>query len=168
MTLKRPIIKLEEIKVGTMPILESKDVQERLDNLFNQLEDFFRNRFNDFQKIIDTFSEEKNFSNKISYENTVFFFKQYFLMQVVNDAVKIALTETTGKYDILENILFLISEQSISKAILGKPMINAYSKVICNLPCKTSIDYDVHAGLTVMLRSHLGYDTNSSVWYYFD
>lgn len=166
MSLEQPILILEEIKVSTFPILDSPKVQHRLNDLFVKVERTFQFRFDELSKIIDEYAEEKLFSKKISYEDTMFFFKQYFLREVVNNAIKMALLESTEKYNILENILSLLSEEALTEAILGKTMINAFSKVICDLPCESPIDYDVHSGLTLMLRKYLEYD--DSGWYYFD
>ena len=136
----------------TVPILQLPIVQNRLNDVFSNLEEEFKIQFNELLIIADT-HPEKSVSNQISYESTINFFKKYILIEVLNEAVSIALTGSMEKYNVLDNILDILSEETLLKSIHGTPMINAISAVIKELPCTKAFDKDIYDSIVLTLKN---------------
>ena len=135
----------------TVPILQLPIVKNRLTDVFNSLEKEFKIQFNELLAIAET-HPEKSISNQISYEDTIEFFKNYLLIEVLDKAVGTALTGSMEKYNVLDNILDILSEETLLDAIHGIPMINAISAVIKKIPCVEPFDKDVHDSIVSMLK----------------
>ena len=81
---------------------------------------------------------ELDTTDKFSYENIAFLFKWYFFKLILNEAVEITFAGQ-GNYDILSNILSLLSEEKLETAIMGEPMIDAFSNAIRSIPTDSAL-----------------------------
>lgn len=115
-----------------LTIFESPIFEDRVKELFNSMEVEFNNRFNEIINFIRE-KRDESYSKKISYKDTFEFFKCYFLSQVLNESAKLVLTDIE-KHDIIENIMFFLSEKHLKDAIFGMPMVKAFESSISILP----------------------------------
>ncbi len=129
-----------------LTIFDEPVLQEKVNQLFNGAEEKLKARVNE----IVTFLESES-TDELSYENISFFFKGYFFKLVLNEAIDITFAEQ-GKYDIVANILSLLSEEKIENAIMGEPMIDAFSKAIRSIPTTSALSACLHGGKILLLR----------------
>lgn len=151
---KKIISILHDENGETVPILQLPIVQNRLTDLFNRLEEEFKRQFNEFLVVVDDNPPNVTVSDQISYEDTIKFFKEYFLDEVLQEAVEMALMEQAEKYNVLDNIIYILSKETLLDAIHGTPMISAISAVIKRLPCKEPRDKDIHDSIVLSFKKN--------------
>lgn len=68
------------------------------------------------------------------------YFKLYFYQSILNDAVEIIFAPNY-KYDILDIIVCsLLTKEKLLSAISGRPIIDAFSKVLSELPSTDALE----------------------------
>ena len=133
---------------ATVPlsIFDEPVLQKQITELFNGLEEKFKARFNE----IITFLEA-NSSDELSYENIMFLFKGYFYKWILNETIEMTFTES-GKYDVLSNILSLLTEDNLETAIMGKPMIDAFVLANRNRLTALGLPEEINGGQRILLE----------------
>ena len=91
------------------------------------------------------------YTAQLSLDNITFLFKAYFYKFILNEAVEVTLTEQ-GKYNILSNILSLLSEENLKVAIMGKPMIDAFTQAIRSLPADDALKASLNGSKVMLLK----------------
>ncbi len=114
-------------------IFELPQVKEKVNPLFTQMENAIRTRFDEIKKFITDNRNKAERYEAISYDEVVKLFKIYFYKNILNDAIKFTFS-SNNKFDIVDNIIELLTEEKLKTAILGKPMICAFKYLIAKLP----------------------------------
>lgn len=114
-------------------IFELPQVKEKVKPLFKKMESEIKARFDEIKTFILDRRNNKEKYEAISYDEVVKVFKIYFYKSILNAVVKITFSDK-GKYDVVDNILSLLTEEKLKDAILGKPMIDSFKYVIRKLP----------------------------------
>ena len=122
----------------SVTIFDEPTLAKQVDNLFNGAEEKMKARVNEIVKFLDMDS-----TDELSYDNIAFLFKGYFFKLILNEAVEITFAGQ-GNYDILSNILPLLSEEKLETAIMGEPMIDAFSKAISSIPNDSGLSAALH------------------------
>ena len=117
-----------------LTIFDEPTLAKQVDNLFNGAEEKIKKRIDEIVKFL-----KKDDTEQFSYENIAFLFKGYFFKEILNEAVEKTFSGH-GNYDILSNIISLLSEDKLKKAIIGKPMIDAFSNAIRSIPSEGFFD----------------------------
>lgn len=84
------------------------------------------------EKIMEKICELKNKENECMHicdEEVFNLFRIFFYKLILNEAIHMALGNMTEKYNINKNILELLTERNLKKAIAGKPMLDAFSEI---------------------------------------
>ena len=134
-------------------IFELPQVKSQVDMLFEKMKDDIKARFEEIKCFIISNSKTDNIYSKITYDEIADLFKIYFYKSVLNDVVEITFMEN-GKYNVVENILELLSEEKLKNAILGKTMIKAFEKAIRNLPADGGLTTCIHGGTIFLLEKN--------------
>lgn len=127
-------------------IFDEPTLAKQVANLFNGAEEKMKARVNEIVKFLDMDS-----TDELSYDNIAVLFKGYFFKLILNEAVEITFSEQ-GNYDILSNILSLLSEEKMETAIMGEPMIDAFSKAIRSIPNDSGLSAALHGGKILLLE----------------
>ena len=127
-------------------IFAEPTLAKQVDSLFNSTEEKMKERVNEIVKFLNM-----DDTKELSYENIAFLFKGYFFKLILNEAVEITF-DGKENYDILSNILSLLSEEKMETAIMGKPMIDAFSKAIRSIPNDSGLRAALHGGKILLLE----------------
>lgn len=127
-------------------IFDEPTLAKQVDNLFNGAEKKMKSRVNEIVKFLDMDS-----ADELSYDNIAFLFKGYFFKLILNEAVEITFAGQ-GNYDILSNILSLLSEEKMETAIMGETMIDAFSKAIRSIPNDSGLNAALHGSKILLLE----------------
>lgn len=119
--------------------------KEKIKSRIDEIIEFLKS--NDHHDLINYDSEA------FSYQNLLPLFKGYFFKSTLNRAVEITFSEQ-GKYNILSTISSLLSEEVLQDAIMGEPMIDAFSNAIRNLPNDGYLSPALHGADVLLLRKH--------------
>ena len=114
------LVKIE--KTVPITIFELPQIKLRVDNLFNEIEDDIKVRFDEVKAFITKSEADKRIYGKIEYDEIATLFKIFFYKSVLNDVVEMTFEEN-DKYDVVKNILEILSYDKLKKAVLGEPMI---------------------------------------------
>ena len=57
-----------------------------------------------------------------------------------------------GNYDVLANILSLLSEEKLENAIMGEPMVDAFSNAISSIPNTSASSAILHGSKILLLE----------------
>lgn len=128
------LLKIE--KAVPAKIFDVPNIKEKMDLLFIGAEDSIKKRVDEIKTFITKRNNDEY--NQIEYDDILALFRIYFCKSILNKAIEITFSED-GSYNVAENILGLLSEESLNTAILGKPMIWAFEKAITNLPSNSII-----------------------------
>ena len=131
-------------------IFELPEIKLRVDTLFDNMKDDIKARFDEVKAFITKNEGDKRRYGKIAYDEITDLFKIYFYKSIINEAVELTFTEN-GKYDMVANILEILSDEKLKADILGEPMIYAFEKAISNLPCE-GLTGCVHGGTMLLLE----------------
>lgn len=129
-----------------LTIFNEPVLQSQVTHLFNGAEEKIKARVNE----IVTFLELDS-TNELSYDNIAFLFKVYFYKLILNEAVEMTFSGQ-GKYDALANILSLLSEEKLENAIMGKPMIDAFSRAIRSIPADSALSTCLYGSKIFLLE----------------
>lgn len=121
-------------------------LQKQVIELLNGLEEKIKARFNE----IITFLEADD-TDELSYGNIAILFKGYFYKLILNEAVEITFSRY-GKYDVLANILSLLTEEKLESAIMGEPMIDAFSNAIRSIPTTSGLSACLNGSKILLLK----------------
>ncbi len=99
------------------------------------MKDDIKARFNEVKAFITKDEGDKHRYGKIAY----------------NEAVELTFTEN-GKYDMVANILEVLSDEKLKADILGEPMIYAFEKAIKNLPSNEDLTACLHGSTMLLLE----------------
>ena len=134
-----------------LTIFDEPVLQDNVTNLFNGAEEKIKARFTEIVSFLGVDS-----TDELAYDNIVFLFKAYFYKSVLSEAVEMTFSGQ-GSYDALSNILSLLSEKKLENAIMGEPMIDAFSKAIRSIPNDGFLSACLHGGDILLLeREFLG------------
>lgn len=129
-----------------LTIFDEPTLAKQINNLFNGAEEKIKERVDEIAKFLELDS-----TNELSYDNISFLFKGNFFKLILNEAVEITFAGQ-GNYDILSNILSLLSEEKLETAIMGKPMINAFSKAICSINTDSALSTCLYGSKILLLE----------------
>jgi hypothetical protein len=134
-----------------LTIFDEPVLKSRVTYLFNDADEKIKARINE----IVTFLKLES-TSELSYDNIAFFFKMYFYKLILNEAVEMTFSGE-GNYDALSNVLSLLSEEKMESAIMGKPMIDAFTKVICSIPTNSALSACLYGSkILLMEKEFLG------------
>lgn len=144
---------MENVKIGittnvTPTIFELPKIKERVNSLFEGMENDIKSRFDEIKGFLIGGKEESRY-NKILYDDVATFLKFYFYKVILNEVVEIAFSENS-KYDVVEIIIDLLCKEKLKEAIQGKPMIYAFEKTIRDLPSEGGLT-GIMNGSTMLL-----------------
>lgn len=114
-------------------IFELPQVKEKVKPLFTKMENEIKARFDEIKTFITDGRNKRQKYEVISYDEVVKIFKIYFYKNILNDAVKITFS-SNNKFDIVDNIIELLTEEKLKAAIFGEPMICTFKHLIAKLP----------------------------------
>lgn len=114
-------------------IFELPQVKEKVKPLFEKMENAIRTRFDEIKKFITDNRSKAERYEAISYDEIAKVFKIYFYKNILNDAVKITFS-SNNKFDVVDNIIELLTEEKLKVAIVGEPMICTFKYLIAKLP----------------------------------
>lgn len=140
----KPLVRIE--KDVPLTIFEHPTLAKQVDNLFNGSEEKIKARVHEIVEFL-----KLDTSDELSYENIAFLFKSYFFKLILNEAIEITFAGQ-GNYDILSNILSLLSEEKLQTAIMGEPMIDAFSKAIRSIPNDSAFSACLHGSKILLLK----------------
>lgn len=127
-------------------IFEKPVLKQHVSKLFNNNEEKIKSRVNEILTFIGS-----DYIEELSYEEIVFFFKGYFYKLILNETVKMTFSEE-GNFDALGNIVSLLTNEKLENAIMGEPMIDAFSKAIRKLPTDNGLVACIHGGKIMLLE----------------
>ena len=129
-----------------LTIFDEPVLQKQVIQLFNGSEEKIKARFNE----IITFLESDS-TDELSYDNIAFLFKGYFYKLILNEAVEMTFSGH-GKYDALANILSLLTEEKLESAIMGEPMIDAFSNAIRSISTTSGLSACLNGSKILLLE----------------
>lgn len=132
-------------------IFDIPKIKVQVDSLFSKMEDEIKSRFNEIKTFITGDEGDNHWYSKVSYDDISDFFKMNFYKLILNEAVKMAFTET-GKYNVADNILELLCEENMKNAILGEPMVSAVNRSISNLPSDSALTTCSHGSKMILIE----------------
>ncbi len=138
-------VKIE--KAIPLTIFDEPVLQEQMDHLFNDAQEKLKARFNE----ILTFLDSDFTCEELPYDKIIVLFKGYFCKLILNQAVEITFTNR-GKYDVLSNILSLLSKEKMEAAIMGKPMISAFEVAIGQIPTNDAFSAALNGSKMLLLE----------------
>ncbi len=129
-----------------LTIFDEPTLAKQVNNLFNGAEEKMKARVDEIVKFL-----ELDATDEFSYENIAFLFKGYFFELILNEAVEITFAGQEN-YDILSNILSLLSEEKLETAIMGEPMVDAFSDAIHSIPTNSALSEGLNGSKILLLR----------------
>lgn len=111
-------------------IFELPQVKEKVKPLFTKMESEIKARYDEIKTFI---KDRKQRYESISYDEVSKVFRIYFYKFILNDVVKVTFSDS-NKFDVVDNILELLTEEKLKDAILGDPMLCTFKKLIAELP----------------------------------
>jgi len=142
--MKKTLVRIE--KEIPLTIFDEPVLQKQVIYLFDGAEEKIKARVNE----IVTFLKSDS-TDELSYDNIAFLFKGYFFKLILNEAVDITFSGQ-GKYDVLSNILSLRTEEKLEIAIMGEPMIDAFSNAIRSIPTNSALSACLHGSKILLLE----------------
>ena len=141
-----------------LTIFDEPALTEQVTHLFNGSEEKIKARVNEILAFIGADFLRGDSTHELSYDNIVLLFKVYFYKLVLNEAVEMTFSGR-GNYDALSNILSLLSEEKLEDAIMGEPMIDAFSRAIRNMPTTSGLSKATNGCQILLLeKEFLGRD----------
>lgn len=140
----KPLVRIR--KDVPLTIFEEPILAKQINNLFYGAEEKIKARVDYIVKFFELES-----TNELSYDNISFFFKCYFFKLILNEAVEITFAGQ-GNYDILSNILSLLSEEKLETAIMGEPMFDAFSRAIRSIHTDSALSACLHGSKILSLE----------------
>ena len=126
-------------------IFDEPTLKEKVDRLFDDSEEKIKARVEEIVKFLKAESV-----NELSYGNIRVLFREYFFGFILNEAIKVSLTEK-GKYDILSNIVSLLTVEKLEAEIMGKTMNNAFTRAIRSIPNTSAFESARHGSMIFQL-----------------
>lgn len=130
----------------SLAIFDEPSLAKQVDYLFDGSEEKLKERIDEIVKFL-----ESDTTDEFSYENIAYLFKGYFFKLILNEAVEMTFAYQ-GSYDILSNILSLLTKEKLETAIMGKPMIDAFSSAIRSMPTNGGLSAALHGGKILLLE----------------
>lgn len=143
------LVKIEKAVPTT--IFELPQIKLRVDNLFNEMEEDIKARFDEIKAFITKSEADKSIYGKIEYDEIATLFKIFFYKSVLNDVVEMTFGEN-NKHNVVENILEILSYDNLKEAVYGELMINAFKMAIKNLPSDGALTACLHGGKIMLLE----------------
>lgn len=134
-----------EINIPTT-IFEKPALKKHVSKLFDSNEEKIKTRINEILTFLGS-----DYAEKLSSDKIAFFFKGYFYKVILNEAVKMTFSEEAN-FDALENIISLLTNENLENAIMGEPMIDAFSRAIRNLPDEGLLSPVLHGSKIMLLE----------------
>ena len=117
-----------------MEIFGSPNLKRKIDSVFEANNEMFVSRFEEIKNFILTHNKEDLVNyDEVTIDQVFEAFKSIIFKSVSKNAVETAFS-STKEHDIEKIIGSLITEESIFTAINGRTMINAFCKVIMEIP----------------------------------
>lgn len=143
------LVKIE--KAVPTDIFELPQIKLRVDELFDEMKGDIRARFDEVKAFITKTERDKERYGMISYDEIVDSFKIYFYKSILNEVVEITFTQS-GKYNVMENILEVLSDQKLKDAVFGKQMIDAFGMAIRKIPSDSGLVKTLHGSTMLLLE----------------
>lgn len=136
-----------EIKKNVpLTIFDEPVLKDRVAEIFANSEEKIKSRVNEINTFLDMGEVAE-----LSYDNILFLFKNYFYKLILNEVIEIIFSNNKN-YDLLLNILELLSEENLEGAIIGEPMIDAFSTAIRSIPVDSGLDACMHGSKIMLIR----------------
>lgn len=121
-----------EFKIETTvndSIFETPAIATRVSDLLCEEKKLFDERYEEIKNFIDF---EKDFES-LSKDNVFTLFKGYWFKSIINKAIESIFSEGSD-YNVYNAIVNLLTNQNLKEAIMGEPMIDAFSMAIRQIP----------------------------------
>ena len=143
------LVKIE--KAVPTDIFELPQIKLRVDELFDEMKGDIRARFDEVKAFITKTERDKERYGMISYDEIVDSFKIYFYKSILNEVVEITFTQS-GKYNVMENILEVLSDKKLKDAVFGKQLIDAFGMAIRKIPSSSGLVKTLHGSTMLLLE----------------
>ena len=128
-------------------IFDEPVLKKQVIHLFKGAEEKIKERVNEIIRFI-----KPAYAAELSYDNNIdFLFKECFYKLILNEAI-VNTFSGQGNYDVLSNIISLLTEEKLETAIMGEPMIEAFEKAIQNIHSDSVLDEALHIKEICLLR----------------
>lgn len=134
------------VENATLTIFKDPSVKEKSDQLFKANNEYLKNKIQEILSFIGL-----KFSDEISFEAILTIFKENFHKQVLISAIKMSCSDGE-KYNLLENVLYFLSDRMLIYTAHTKPMIDAIQTVLYTLPEKTTLQHVRYSSLIFKLH----------------
>lgn len=146
------ILRIDE--AVTLEFFERPGLKYTVDYLFKKMNGDIQNKISQIRS--ESYMKESEFSEFISYEKIFLRFKYRFFKALLDEAVDMSLRER-GKYDVLSNVVSLISTERLQDAIEGKMIIDAVFDVITTIEITHSMQrVDLGRIIALLKKGYLG------------
>lgn len=132
-------------------IFDSTNVKPKVEKIFDETKEDFRNRFNQIKNFILIQRKDSCVDyNVISYDEVLIRFKEIFFKKCATVAVEQVFK--TENHDLEKNLIDLLSIELIENAIMGNTMIEAFSDVIRRIPTDTAFQTCLKGSMIILLE----------------
>lgn len=133
-------------KTATLAIFEEPSVKAKSTELFKTYKDDIESKIKEILDFLEFTPSDENF-----FENVTSLFKENFYRKILTTSVELACSNAK-KYNLLENILSLLSVEMFEHAIRTEPMIKAIKTAISSIPYETVFEKINHGSLIYKLE----------------
>ena len=138
-------VKVKVNQVVSLSIFDKKELKEKAEKLFLNAKDEIESRI---FEIIDYLKLVK--VKELEVDNISKIFKIYFYKGILNEAVRMCFEEE--RYNIYDNIVQLLNESKLKDAIYKEPMLNAFSRILYNIPTSDAVEACIYAGKVELIK----------------
>ena len=121
-------------------IFEQLAIKRREEFLFENAKDIILSRYKELVKEINMTP-----ATELSYDNIISMFKPYFYEEVLNDAIELMFTKQPP-YNVIANVLEILTEKKLKDAVYGQPMISAFNDAIASIPTDNTFEFILNRG----------------------
>ena len=129
-------------------IFKQTPVKEELERLFNKKQERIKARIDEVKEYLGTFE-----CDKLSYENITELFKVYYYKEITSKTIQ-KVYSCSGEYHIIRAMLSELTEESLEKAIMGKPMIDSFNKALSMIDSTDALHATLKGSKMLLLEKH--------------
>lgn len=144
--MKNQMAKIEFDFKETLNIFQEPKIAHNINNLFIIMHKEIANRFSTILKAIEV--EPKN---EFKYNNLFKLFKFYLYKDLAQQAINMALMEY--RYNLLDNILYLINEQTLKDAIYGDIMLQTFISTFRSIEATSEMERAIIGSKIINLKN---------------
>lgn len=133
----------------SVDIFDEMPIKGRLEGILIRFADEVFARYETIMAFLNEHKLEN--SDMLSWAYVSGLFVGYVKKQLLNEAVVYTL-QTTGKYDLMDNLMNIFTDDKFRMYMMGEPMIDAFSQAIRSLPNATAWDATLHGSKILLLR----------------